>query len=143
MSPWATPTAYEIVAENVSGFSAPAYATVSVLGAATLSLDNAGNLAFTVSPGVPDRLSVQLAAGIYTLTDPAVTIAVTGAGAGFVTGAGTSTVTIPAADVSAMTLDTSDNTDTITYHFRRGPNHHHCRFRRRRPHHQPRRPDEQ
>ena len=32
---------YEIVAENVSGFSAPAYATVSVLGTATLSLDNA------------------------------------------------------------------------------------------------------
>ena len=105
---------YEIVAENVSGFSAPAYATASVLGVATLTLGNGGNLAFTVSPGVPDRLSVQLAAGIYTLTDPAVTIAVTGAGAGFVTGAGTSTVTIPAAHVSAMTLDTSDNTDTIT-----------------------------
>ena len=134
---------YEIVAENVSGFSAPAYASVSVLGTATLSLDNAGNLAFTASPGVPDRLSVQLAAGIYTLTDPAVTIAVTGAGAGFVTGAGTSTVTIPAAHVSAMTLDTSDNTDTIRYHFRRGSNHHHCRFRRRQTHHQPRRPDEQ
>ena len=104
---------YEIVAENVSGFSAPAYATVSVLGTATLTLGNGGNLAFTVSSGAPDRLSVQLAAGIYTLTDPAVTIAVTGAGAGFVTGAGTSTVTIPAAHVSAMTLDTSDNTDTI------------------------------
>ena len=56
---WATPTRYEIVAENVSGFSTPAYATASVLGLATLSLDNAGNLAFTVSPGVPDRLSVQ------------------------------------------------------------------------------------
>ena len=42
------------------------------------------------------------------------TIAVTGAGAGFVTGAGTSTVTIPAANVSAMTLDTSDSTDTIS-----------------------------
>ncbi len=105
---------YEIVAENVSGFSAPAYATASVLGLATLTLGNGGNLAFTVSPGAPDRLSVQLAAGIYTLTDPAVTIAVTGAGAGFVTGAGTSTVTIPAAHVSAMTLDTSDNTDTIS-----------------------------
>ena len=39
------------------------------------------------------------------------TIAVTGAGAGLVTGAGTSTVTIPAADVSAMTLDTSDGPD--------------------------------
>ncbi len=104
---------YEIVAENVAGFSTPAYATASVLGTATLSLDNAGNLAFTVSPGVPDRLSIQLAAGIYTLTDLAVTIAVTGAGAGFVTGSGTSTVTVPAADVSAMTLDTSDNTDTI------------------------------
>ena len=104
---------YEIVAENVAGFSSPAYTSVSVLGAANLTLDNVGNLAFTVSPGVPDRLSVQLAAGIYTLTDPAVTIAVTGGGAGFVTGAGTSTVTIPAADVSAMTLDTSDNTDTI------------------------------
>ena len=104
---------YEIVAENVAGFSSPAYASVSVLGTANLTLDNVGNLAFTASPGVPDRLSVQLAAGIYTLTDPAVTIAVTGGGAGFVTGAGTSTVTIPAADVSAMTLDTSDNTDTI------------------------------
>ncbi len=104
---------YEIVAENVSGFSAPAYATVGVLGTAALSLDNAGNLVLTVAPGVPDRLSVQLASGIYTLTDQAVTIAVTGAGAGFVTGAGASAVTIPAADVSAMTLDTSDNTDTI------------------------------
>ena len=104
---------YEIVAENVAGFSSPAYTSVSVLGAATLTLDNVGNLAFTASPGVPDRLSVQLAAGIYTLTDPAVTIAVTGGGAGFVTGASTSTVTIPAADVSAMTLDTSDNTDKI------------------------------
>ncbi|MGO9463821.1 MAG: beta strand repeat-containing protein, partial [Isosphaeraceae bacterium] len=105
---------YEIVAENVSGFSAPAYATVGVLGTAALSLDNAGNLVLTVASGVPDRLSVQLASGIYTLTDPAVTIAVTGAGAGFVTGAGTSAVTIPAADLSAMTLDTSDNTDTIS-----------------------------
>ena len=42
------------------------------------------------------------------------TIAVTGAGVGFVTRAGTSTVTIPAAHVSAMTLDTSDdNMDAI------------------------------
>jgi autotransporter-associated beta strand protein len=105
---------YEIVAENVSGFSAPAYATVRVLGQATLTLDNQGNLAFTVSPGAPDRLRIQLASGIYTLADPAVTIAVNGAGAGFVTGAGSSTVTIPAAHLSAMTLDTSDNTDTIT-----------------------------
>ena len=104
---------YEIVAENVAGFSSPAYASVSVLGAANLTLDNAGNLALAVSPGIPDRLSVQLVAGIYTLTDSAVTIAVTGGGAGFVTGAGTSTVTIPAADVSAMTIDTSDNKDTI------------------------------
>src|SRR6185312_13232885 len=84
---------YEIVAENVSGFSAPAYATVSVLGTATLTLDNRGSLALTVSSGAPDRLRVQLAAGIYTLADPAVTIAVTGSGAGFVTGAGRSTVT--------------------------------------------------
>ena len=104
---------YEIVAENVAGFSAPAYATVSVLGTAALSLDNAGNLAYTASPGVPDRLSVQLTAGIYTLTDPAVTIAVTGLGAGFVSGAGGSAVTIPAANVSAMVLDTADGTDTI------------------------------
>ena len=104
---------YEIVAENVSGFSAPAYATVSVLGTAVLNLDDSGNLALTVSPGAPDRLSVQLAAGIYTLTDPAVTISVTGGGAGFVVGAGTSSVAILAADVSGMTLDTSDNTDTI------------------------------
>ena len=39
---------YEIVAENVAGFSSPAYASVSVLGAATLSLNNVGDLAFTV-----------------------------------------------------------------------------------------------
>ncbi|HEV8060173.1 MAG TPA: DUF4214 domain-containing protein [Gemmataceae bacterium] len=104
---------YEVVAENVSGFSAPAYATVGVLGLATLSLDNGGDLVFAVSSNVPDRLSVQLAAGIYTLTDTAVTIGVTGAGAGFVTGAGTSTVTIPAADVLAMSLDTAGNTDNI------------------------------
>jgi autotransporter-associated beta strand protein len=106
---------YEIVAENVSGFSAPAYATVSVLGTATLILSSSGGLAFTASPGAPDRLSVQFAfaAGFYTLTDGAVTIAVTGAGAGFVTGAGTGAVTIPAAHVSSMTLDTADNTDTI------------------------------
>ncbi len=105
---------YEIVAENVSGFSAPAYASVNVLGTATLSLDNAGKLVFTVAAGAPDRLSIQLAAGIYTLADSAVTIAVTGAGAGFVTGAGASAVTVPAAHVSAMILDTSDNTDTIS-----------------------------
>src|SRR5262249_12579516 len=104
---------YEIVAQNVSGFSGPAYASVSVLGTANLTLDNVGNLAFASSPGMPDRLSVQLAAGIYTLTDTAVTTGVRGAGAGFVPGAGTSTVPTPAADVSAMTLDTADNTDTI------------------------------
>jgi autotransporter-associated beta strand protein len=104
---------YEIVAENVSGFSAPAYASVRVLGTATVNLSNRGWLTYTVSPGAPDRLSVRLAAGIYTLADPAVIIAVTGAGAGFVSGDGTSTVTIPAAHLSAMTLDTSDNTDTI------------------------------
>ena len=61
---------YEIVAENVAGFSAPAYASVSVLGTAVVSLDQAGNLAYTASPGVPDQLSVQLTAGVYTLTDP-------------------------------------------------------------------------
>ena len=53
---------YEIVAENFSGSSTPAYATVSVLGHATLSLGNGGNLTFTASPGALDRLSVQLAA---------------------------------------------------------------------------------
>jgi fibronectin-binding autotransporter adhesin len=105
---------YEIVAENVSGFSTPAYASVNVLGSATLSLNNAGKLVLTVAPGAPDRLSIQLAAGIYTLTDPAVTIAVTGAAAAFVTGGGTSAVTIPAAHLSSMTLDTSDNTDIIS-----------------------------
>ena len=104
---------YEIVAENVAGFSDPAYATASYLGSATLSLDNAGNLAFTTSPGVPDRLGVTLTAGIYTLTDPVVTIAVTGLGSGFVTGAGTSVVSVPASNVSAMVLDTSDGNDTI------------------------------
>ena len=105
---------YEIVAENVSGFSAAAYASVSVLGTATLSLDHTGKLLLTVAPGAPDRLSIRLANGIYTLSDPAVTIAATGAGAGFLTGAGTSTVTILATHVSAITLDTSDDsTDTI------------------------------
>ncbi len=104
---------YAIMAENVAGFSSPAYTSVSVLGVATLSLSRLGKLAFTVEPGVPDRLSVRLAAGIYTVTDLADTITATGAGAGFVTGAGGSAVTIPAADVSAMTLDTSDGTDTI------------------------------
>lgn len=104
---------YEILAQNVSGFSAPAFASASVLGHATLALDQAGNMVYTALPGVPDRLSVQLAAGIYTVADPAVTISVTGAGAGFVAGAGTSALTIPAAHVSAMTLDTSDNSDSI------------------------------
>jgi autotransporter-associated beta strand protein len=104
---------YVIVAENVSGFSAPASASVPVLGSATLSLDGAGNLVYTAAAGVPDRLSVQLASGVYTVADPAVIITVTGAGAGAASGSGTSTVTIPSANVSAMTLDTSDNTDTI------------------------------
>jgi autotransporter-associated beta strand protein len=105
---------YEIVAENVSGFSAAANATVAVLGQANLTLDDAGNLAVTVGAGVPDRLSVQLTSGIYTVADGAVIITAGGSGAGFVTGSGTSTVTIPAANVSAMTLDTSDGTDTIS-----------------------------
>ena len=104
---------YEIVADNVSGFSDPAYASASILGSATLTLDNAGNLAFTVAPGAPDQVTVQLTAGVYTLTDIAVSITVSGGAAGFVTQNGVSSVTIPAADVSAMTLDTSDNTDTI------------------------------
>jgi autotransporter-associated beta strand protein len=105
---------YQIVAENVSGFSAPATATIAVLGQATLTIDNSGNVAYTVSPGAPDRLSVQLASGKYTLADPAVIISVTGAGAGFVTGAGTSSVTVPAGHVSAITLDTTDNADSIS-----------------------------
>jgi autotransporter-associated beta strand protein len=104
---------YEIVAQNVSGFSAPAYASVTVLGTATLSLDTSGNLVFTSGPGVPDRLNVQYSAGVYHLVDTAVTISVTGAGAGSVTGAGTSAVAIPGANVAAMSLDTADNTDTI------------------------------
>ncbi len=104
---------YEIVAENVAGFSAAAYASASVLGVAILDLDNAGDLAFFANPGIPDRLSVQLSAGLYTVTDTAVTISLSGAGAGFVTGAGTSAVTIPAAHVADMILDTSDDTDTI------------------------------
>ena len=104
---------YEIVAENVSGFSAPAYATASILGSANLTLDNAGNLALTVAPGAPDLLSIQLSGGVYTLTDTAVSITVGGAAAGDVTQNGASSVTIPAADVSNMTLDTGDDTDTI------------------------------
>ena len=99
---------YEIQAENIAGFSAPAYATASDLGGATLSLDDAGDLSYTASPGSPDRLVVNLANGIYTLTDTAVTIGATGTGAGDVSGAGTSSVTIPAADVSNITLETSD-----------------------------------
>ena len=113
MSPWGILTPTRSWRENVAGYSDPAYASVSVLGTAAVSLDQAGNLALTTAPGVPDRLSVQLTAGIYTLTDPAVTFGVTGLGAGFVTGAGASAVTIPAANVSAMVLDTSDGNDAI------------------------------
>jgi fibronectin-binding autotransporter adhesin len=99
---------YEIQAENIAGFSAPAYATASDLGSATLSLDDAGDLSYTAAPGSPDRLVVNLANGIYTLTDTAVTIVATGTGTGYVSGAGTSSVAIPAADVNNMTLATSD-----------------------------------
>ena len=60
------------------------------------------------------ELVVNLSNGIYTLTDTAVTIVVAGAGAGYVTGNGTSSVTIPAADVANMTLQTSDITNDIT-----------------------------
>ena len=81
--------------------------------APTLTLDSGGNLSLAVAPGAPDRVSIQLAAGTYTLTDPRVIISVAGAGAGFVTESGTSTVTIPAADVASMILDTGDNTDSI------------------------------
>ncbi len=104
---------YEIEAHNISGFSAPAVAVGPNLGSATLNLDAAGNLSFTSGAGVPDRLALQLAAGIYTLSDPAVIIAVTGAGASSVTGAGTSTLTFPATAVVAMNLNTSDGTDSI------------------------------
>jgi autotransporter-associated beta strand protein len=99
---------YEILADNIAGFSTPAYCRAVKLGTATLSIDNAGNLSYVTSPGSPDQLVVNLANGIYTLTDTAVTIEVTGAGAGYVTGAGTSSVTIPAADVSKMSVETSD-----------------------------------
>ena len=104
---------YEIVAENVSGFSAGLRHRERARHRhpVTESRGQAGIYRFS---GLPDRLSIQLEAGIYTLMDPAVTIAVTGAAAGFVDGAGTGAVTIPAAHVSAMTLDTSDNTDTIS-----------------------------
>ena len=104
---------YQIVAQNVSGFSAAATASVSVLGSANLTLDAAGKLTFVSGPGVPDRLSIQFASGVYTLTDSAVAISVAGAGAGFVTGAGTSSVTISAAKLSSISLDTADNTDAI------------------------------
>ncbi len=104
---------YQIQARNVSGFSAAAVTSASDLGVATLTLDSSGNLGYLVGFGVPDRLSVQLAGGIYTLSDPAVNISVNGAGAGFVTGTGTSTVTIPAANVSAISLDTRDGSDAI------------------------------
>jgi autotransporter-associated beta strand protein len=104
---------YEIVAENVAGFSNPAYASVGVLGSATVSLDQEGNLVLTAAPGVPDRLSVQLTAGNYILTDLAVNFAATGAEAASVSGAGSSAVTIPAANVSAMVLDTADGDDSI------------------------------
>ena len=104
---------YQIVAQNVAGFSAPANTTVSVLGTATLTLDAAGKLTYVAGPGVPDRLALQVVAGVYTLTDAAVLITVNGAGAGFVTGGGTSSVTIPAAKLTAITLDTGDNADAI------------------------------
>jgi autotransporter-associated beta strand protein len=104
---------YEIVAQNVSGFSTPAYASVNVLGTATVSLDNAGNLVFTAGPGVPDRLTVQLSAGVYHVADSAAAISVIGADAGLVAGAGTTALAISSSHVSVMTLDTADGTDSI------------------------------
>jgi autotransporter-associated beta strand protein len=104
---------YEIVAENVAGFSTAVYASVKVLGQATVSLAASGSLVLTAMAGIPDRLTVQLASGVYTLTDAAVTISVAGAAAGSVTGAGTSAITIPASALSSIALDTSDGTDTI------------------------------
>ena len=44
---------YEIVGQNVAGYSDPAYAGVSVLGTAVVSLDQAGNLAYTACRVLP------------------------------------------------------------------------------------------
>ena len=95
---------YEIEAHNVSGYSAPAIATGSNLGTATLNLDAAGNLTYTSGPGVSDQLILQLSGGIYTLTDPEVTITATGAGAASISGTGTSSVTFPSSAIVAMTI---------------------------------------
>ena len=49
---------YEIVAENIAGFSAAAFATVSMLGQATLTLDNArqpGSYRFSGRSGPAQR----------------------------------------------------------------------------------------
>jgi autotransporter-associated beta strand protein len=105
--------AYQIVAHNVSGFSGPASTSISILGTATLSLDGSGNLVYTVDPAAPDRLVVQLSGSNYVVTDPAVTITAAGAGAASMTGSGTSSVTVPASAVTAITLDTGDNSDSI------------------------------
>ena len=71
------------------------------------SLDGSGNLTISQeNVGDNDHLSFSLAGGVYTLTDTGGLLFdnPTGAGSGFITGGTTSTITIPSADVTSITV---------------------------------------
>ena len=79
-----------------------------------LTLDAAGNVTFTGSPGKADRLTINLASGTYTFTDTGSTgIVVNGAGASNCTGSGTQTVTCPASAISAIAVAVGSGANTV------------------------------
>jgi Protein of unknown function (DUF642) len=83
------------------------------------SLDSSGNLTITQElPTANDNLSFSLSGGVYTFTDTGGLIfdIPTGAGAGFISGANTSTITVSSSHVTSITvtLGTGTNVFTIT-----------------------------
>ncbi len=81
------------------------------------SLDSNGNLTITQElASANDNLSFALSGGNYTLTDSSNSFdQPTGAGAGFISGAGSNSITIPSADVQSISVVLGTRTNVFTF----------------------------
>ena len=134
--------AYAIVAENVAGFSAPAYASVSVLGAATLSLGSSGQAGSYRRAGRSRPTQRPARGGLLHADRPRGHHFRDRRGSGIRHWGRQLRGDHPGRPCVGHDPGHLRWHRHHQHHFRRGPHHHHGRFRRWRPHHQPRRPDE-
>jgi hypothetical protein len=104
---------YQFTVNYAGGDGNDVVVTVSNVLPTVLDVSN-GQVQYSSGAGINNNLSVALAGGVYTFTDPATTIGLTsGAVAAGWTGNGTHTVSGPAAGVVGLAALLGDGNDTV------------------------------